>query len=84
MVVHHGGDAVAHGTLVAPAGRDGGGGGFRLGKDPRFTQVVPGLTVALSQCPCRAPSTATMPKGGALRRTQGSSIRLFGQVEPRV
>lgn len=60
MVVHHAGDAVPHGALVAPTGRDGSG--VRLWEaartpdmgSPRHHPSVPG-----------GPSTATTPTVGA-------------------
>lgn len=63
MVVHHGGDAVAYGSLVAPARRDGrwhralGGG----------EQVALGGSAhgGVSKHPCQAPRTATGPNGRA-------------------
>lgn len=80
MVVHHGGNAVAHGTLVAPAGRDGGGGGFRLWKGPPIHAV--GDRAHLWHCPSvpagpppRPPCPKVGPFSGPREAPSGCSAK---------
>lgn len=58
MVVHHARDAIAHGALVAPAEREGGG--VRLWEGPPTTPSVSLVPGALSQCPCGVSSRSLL------------------------
>ena len=77
--MHHGGDAVAHGTLVAPAGRDGGGSGFRLWKGPPIHVVgarahCGTVPVSLPR-PLRPPCPMVGPFSGPREAPSGCSAK---------